>query len=182
MDSPFLGMIQYFAFDFTPKYYANCNGALLAIAQNQALFALLGTTYGGNGVQTFALPDLRGRAVVGQSNSHTMGEKYGAPSVTMLTSNMPMHTHSSSVQIAVNNTAATTNNPTAGYPAIIQTGSRSSFVPSTMYASAPDANTYLGAPTVIVGTTGQNVPFSTQNPYLAVTACIAMQGIFPSRN
>src|SRR5437870_1107017 len=118
MDTPFLGMVQYFAFDWAPRTYLLCNGALLSIATNTALFSLLGTTYGGNGTTNFALPDLRGRSVRGQGTSWTMGEVFGSTSTTMLTTNMPAHTHTATVQIAANNTNGALNNPTGAYPAV----------------------------------------------------------------
>ena len=178
MDSPFLGMVQYFAFDWAPKGYALCNGALLSISQNSALFALLGTFYGGNGTTNFALPDLRGRGIVGQSSSLTMGEVFGTPSVTLLTSNMPSHTHSATGAIACNNTLGSVTDPTGAYPAGIHPGRGT----GQMYATTQGSGVFLGAPSVIIATSGSSVPFSTQNPYLAVTATIATVGIFPSRN
>jgi microcystin-dependent protein len=179
MDSAFLGMVQYFAFDWAPKRYALCNGALLAINQNAALFSLLGTYYGGNGTSTFALPDLRGRSVVGMSNSYTLGEKFGTTSVTMQTTNMPVHTHTvPAVQMPAYNatprTGGDSNDPTNCFPSIPAN-------PATMYSAAADT-TFLGAPTATVGNAGSAQPISTQNPYLVITACIATQGIFPSRN
>ena len=178
MDSPFLGMVQYFAFDWAPKGYALANGALLSIPQNSALFALFGTYYGGNGTTTFGLPDLRGRSVIGQSNSHTMGEKFGTPTVTLLTSNIPSHTHlvpTMPVNCNVNARGGNTTDPTNAYPS---TPDQS----ETMYAQTSTANANLGAASVTVNPAGQGLPFNTQNPYLAVTATIATVGLFPSRN
>lgn len=179
MDSPFLGMIQYFACDFTPKGYLNCNGALLPIQQNAALFSLLGTYYGGNGQTNFALPDLRGRSIVGQGNNHTIGEKFGTPTATMLTVNMPAHTHSApSLQTPAftgsRGGAGNANVPTGAFAANPTAGN--------MYTATPGRNEFLGTPSVTVGVAGSGVPFNTQNPYLALTACIASNGIFPSRN
>jgi microcystin-dependent protein len=182
MDSPFLGMVQYFAFDWAPKGYTLCNGALLQVSSNTALFALLGTFYGGNGSSTFGVPDLRGRSVVGQSSSYTIGEKFGTTSVTLLTTNMPMHTHSvPSIPIP------SFTNPNRGQGG--NTDSPAGAVPSTpkagtMYTATAGTNAYLNANaiTVTVGTAGQGLPFNTQNPYLAVTACISTVGLFPSRN
>ena len=177
MDSPYLGMIQYFAFDWAPKGYALCNGALLPIAQNQALFALLGTFYGGNGTSNFGLPDLRGRAMISQGTNFTMGEKLGAEHATLLTTNMPMHTHTATGVISAFNNprgSGDQNDPTSNYPSSTNTGN--------MYSAALQANSFLGAPTVTVGTAGSNVPFNTLNPYLALTCAIATSGLFPSRN
>ena len=182
MDSPFLGMVQYFAFGWAPKGYALCNGAQISISQNQALFALLGTQYGGNGTTTFALPDLQGRSIIGQSNSLTMGEKFGTPTATLLTTNMPMHTHS----VAAIPVPSCTNTGRGGGPTLTDpTGHVYSNLLSgggALYNSAPTPGANLGAPSVTVGVAGQSVPFSTQNPYLAVTATIATVGLFPSRN
>lgn len=179
MNSPFLGSVQYFAFDFAPKGYMSCSGQLLSIQQNAALFALLGTYYGGNGVQTFGLPDLRGRAVVGQGQNFTMGEMFGTPSVTLLTTNMPSHTHTAVGSISANNGAGGVTDPTNAYPAGLVPGRGGV---ATMYTSTPVSGTNLGTPTVSVAAAGANLPFSTQNPYLAITATIATVGIFPSRN
>src|SRR5579871_4687503 len=96
MQTPFIGSVQYYAFSFAPKGWAACNGQLLAIATNQALFALLGTNYGGDGRTTFGLPDMRGRAIQGWSNQNTLGEKTGTEAATMLINNLPTHTHTSS--------------------------------------------------------------------------------------
>lgn len=179
MDSPFLGMMQYWAMDWAPKGYALANGALLSIAQNSALFALFGTYYGGDGRVNFALPDLRGRSVVGQSNSHTIGERFGTTTATMLTTNMPQHTHlvpNLPVQANLNaRDGGDANNPQNAYPSTPASS-------ATMYTATPEANVYLGTPSVTVGFTGGSQPFSIQNPYLAVTASIATVGIFPSRN
>ena len=180
MDTPFLGMVQYFAFNFAPKGYALCNGALLSINQNAALFALVGTFYGGNGTSTFGLPDLQGRSIIGQSSSLTMGEKFGTPTATLLTTNMPMHTHTvAPIPVpSCTNTGrgggATLTDPTGNVYGNLSSGA--------LYNSAPTPGQNLGAPSVTVGVAGQSIPFSTQNPYLAVTACIATMGIFPSRN
>ena|SRR5579872_5799024 len=178
MDSPFLGMVQYFAFDWVPKGYTSANGALLSIQQNAALFALFGTFYGGNGTSTFGLPDLRGRSVVGMSNSYTIGEKFGTPTVTLLTTNMPGHTHTVP-SLAIGAFVApgiggNANDPTNAYPASPSAG--------TLYGPNPGTNQYLGVPTVTVATAGQSLPFNTQNPYLAITACVSTVGLFPSRN
>jgi len=180
MDSPFLGMIQYFAFDFAPKGYQLCAGQLMPINQYAAIFALLGTNYGGNGTTNFALPDLRGRSTQGWGNMNSLGERSGAENATLLTVNMPVHTHSAAPKIAANNvtTVANTNNPQNNFPSGVHLTRGSGL----MYTATPDANTYLGGATFVVAPTGNSQPFSTLNPYLAVTACIAISGLFPSRN
>jgi len=182
MYQPFLGSVQYFAFSFAPRGWAACNGQLLPIAQNQALFALLGVNYGGDGRTTFGLPDMRGRAIQGWSNSNQLGEKTGTEGATLLVTNLPVHTHTApAVKIAANSAAATTNviDPTNNYPAGPHPARGGS---ALMYTSTPDTNAYLGTPTVVVGITGNNIPFNTLNPYLTLNCCIALQGLFPSRN
>lgn len=179
---PFIGEIKIFGFDFAPRNYANCMGQLLPISQNTALFSLLGTTYGGNGQTTFALPDLRGRMPIGQGTgpglpSYTMGEMSGTPNVTLLTSNMPMHNHSAvgiNVRIPVT-TASEDSSATNNY---IGNAVNDTFGP------VPSPTSSL-APPVVSGTTsiaGGSQPFSVMNPYLTINYSIALQGIFPSRN
>lgn len=181
MDSPFLGMVQYFAFDFVPKGYAACNGALLSIQSNTALFALLGTYYGGNGSTTFGLPDLQGRAVVGQSSSLTIGEKFGNTSATLLTANMPSHTHTVTATIPANSSnAGNVAAPAGNYPSAGPSGGRGGT--TSLYTPPAQQNGQLGNPTFTVAAAGNGIPFNTQNPYLALTACISTVGIFPSRN
>lgn len=179
MDTPYLGMVQYFGFSFTPKMYAQCNGALLNISQNSALFALLGTNYGGDGRTTFALPDLRGRAIVGWNNTNSLGEKMGAEGATLLTQNMPTHTHTATGKIAAfvdTRNGGNTNTPSAGtFPATPVNN-------QTMYTATPTANSVLAGVTVQVSNSGMGQPFSTLNPYLALNCCIATQGLFPPRN
>jgi len=172
MDSPFLGMIAWFGFNFAPNGWFQCNGQLLPISQYTALFSLLGTTYGGNGSSTFQLPDLRGRLPLHQGQGpglsyYTIGEVLGTENTTLLTANMPAHNHQ--VQ----------SNTTGGgkvYP-----GPTHFFGPSPtdkLYANTADTTM---APTTIT-TTGGSQPFSLLNPSLTLNACIAWSGIYPSRN
>lgn len=183
---PFIGEIKLFAFNFAPKSYMFCAGQTLAIASNTALFALLGTTYGGNGQTTFALPNLQGRMAIGQGNgaglpSHTMGEMSGTTQVTLLTSNMPAHTHtlnSARVRIASNETSGASNSSANSFP-----GNNDNV---GVWAETPTPNTYM-APGVasLTGTTdiaGSSYPFSIMNPYIVLNYSIAAYGIFPSRN
>jgi len=163
MATPFIGEVKMVAFNFPPKGWAFCNGQLLAIAQNQALFSILGTTYGGNGQTTFALPNLQGRVPLHMGNSFTEGQVGGATSVT-LTSNQAGHGH------AVNATAAATTNTAAGnFPATSG---------SNIYGASPD--TTMNA--AIVGQAGGSQAHSNLQPYLVVNFVIALTGIFPSRN
>lgn len=167
MSQPFLAQIQMFSFGFPPRGWAQCNGQLLQIAQNQALFSLLGTTYGGNGVTTFGLPNLQGRTPLhfGQGpglSNRVLGQTGGIENVTLLTTQIPAHTHTVSA-----NTAA----PTLGTPAgnLWAQGNYSASGGSAMAAGD-------------VGNAGGNQPHPNLSPYLVVNFCIALSGIFPSRN
>jgi len=173
MSDPFIGEIKMVGFNFAPRYWATCDGQLMAIAQNTALFSLLGTTFGGNGINTFALPDLRGRVPIHQGQGpglspYFMGEVTGAETTTLLTSQMPMHNH----LVNVNTGGGTQASPGNGFPAVESTGTSLNY--------APSANGNLH-PTAIT-TAGGNQPFSILQPLLCVNFVIALQGIFPSRN
>jgi len=166
----FLGQIIPVAFEFAPRGWAQCNGQLLSINQNQALFALLGTTYGGNGITTFALPDLRGRMIVGVGQgvgtaNVTQGQSAGTETTSLLVSNLPNHVHA----IDANSGAGTSSDPTNHVPA--NTG-----IVDKEYATTP--NTTMGS----TGLTGGNVPIANMKPYTPVFYVIALQGVFPSRN
>ncbi len=168
---PFIGQIQAFGFNFAPKGWAFCDGQLLPIAQNTALFSLLGTTYGGDGRTTFALPDLRGRSIVhaGQGSglsSISQGERAGSENLTLTVNNMPSHNHN--VTIAVN-TANGEESDSTSYLAGLENAFSENSTPGTFLK---------GVTSVPVGN-GQ--PFSNRNPYLGISVCIALQGIFPSR-
>lgn len=174
MASPFLGEIRMFAGNFAPRGWAFCNGQILSIAQNTALFSLLGTTYGGNGQTTFALPNLQGRVPVhwGQGpglSPYNLGQQTGQESVTLLQTQLPAHTHPLNAIAGGGNQAS----PAGNLPAVESTGT------SLNYAS--------GAPTITmnplaVGATGSSQPVPVVQPCLAVSFIIALQGIFPSRN
>ena len=185
MQDPFIGSIQYFAFDFAPRGYALCNGALLPVNQNQALFALLGTYYGGNGTTNFGIPDLQGRTMVGyfmggsqpsNSNPYNIGAKAGAESVTLLPAALPVHTHTAAPTVGVNTGTGSAPAATGAYPAVPKGGN------INMYSTTASTTDKLGAATVTVGTTGASTPVSVLSPYLALTCCIATVGLFPSRN
>ncbi|MCK6640311.1 MAG: tail fiber protein [Bacteroidia bacterium] len=183
---PFIGEVKIFGFNFAPKMYAQCNGQILSIASNTALFSLLGTTYGGNGQTTFALPNMQGRFPIGQGNgsglpSHTIGEISGNTYVTLLSSNLPAHIHTLSglrVKVAVNGSNGGENAPDSSFP-----GNNTS---QAAYASSNSGGTTLAANAINVGGTtdisGNNMPIAVQNPYLVMNYCIAQYGIFPSRN
>jgi microcystin-dependent protein len=163
MATPFIGEVKMVGFNFPPKGWAFCNGQLLAIAQNTALFSILGTTYGGDGRTTFGLPNLQGRVPLHMGNGFTEGQVGGAGSVT-LTSNQAGHGH------AVNATATATTNTAAGnFPATSG---------SNIYGASPD--TTMNA--TIVGQAGGSQAHSNLQPYLVVNFVIALTGVFPSRN
>lgn len=178
---PFIGEIKIFGFNFAPVSYQLCSGQILSIASNTALFALIGTIYGGNGQTTFALPDLRGRMPIGQGQgpglpSFTIGEMSGNVSTTLTTSNMPAHVHAAT-GINVRIPVATSGEDTAAANNYIGNAVNDTFGPTA------SANS-LAAPIVSgnTGIAGGNTPFSIQNPYLVINYSIATSGIFPSRN
>jgi len=177
-----LAMIFLFAGNFAPRGFATCAGQLLSIAQNTAVFSLLGTTYGGNGTTNFALPDLRGRVAIGQGqgpglSSYVEGQIGGSETMTLLSNNLPTHTHT----LNVNNAAGTTGTPsnTTYLAQGPTTGSGPNAQVQKIYTTnAP--NTALGPLSISGG--GGNQPFSIMQPYLALFYIIALEGIFPSRN
>jgi|tagenome__1003787_1003787.scaffolds.fasta_scaffold20930899_2 microcystin-dependent protein len=191
MSTPFLGMIILVPYNFAPRGWAFCNGQILSIAQNTALFSLLGTTYGGDGRVTYALPDLRGRVPISQGqgpglSNYDLGQSSGAETRTLLTSEMPLHTHVISLSgvtaaLNVKNAAGNRQTPVGNVLANEATGV------TAMYSNAaPDnamggsAVTLAGAPTAAAA--GGNQPFDLRTPYLTLNYCIALEGIFPSRN
>jgi microcystin-dependent protein len=179
MSEPFIGEIIMFAGNFNPRGWALCQGQILSIAQNTALFSILGTTYGGNGQTTFALPDLRGRVPVGQGQGPglpavSLGEVSGANSSTLTIQQMPSHNHLVRANASNGNDSLPANAYLAA--AVIPTDSNKSV---SAYNTATD-NTTLNPGAV--GPTGGNQPFSLMQPYLGMNYIIALEGIFPSRN
>lgn len=167
MAEPFLSEIRIFSFSFPPRGWAFCNGQLLPINQNQALFSLLGTTYGGNGQTNFALPDLRGRAPIHTGSGHTLGERAGAASQTLSINEMPQHTHIVNASSADGALATPVNNFWGSH-------SERPYNTDTTNLVAMNA----------AGTTniGGSQPHENRMPGLAMNFCIALQGIFPSQN
>jgi microcystin-dependent protein len=165
MSEPFLSEIRIFSFVYAPKSWALCNGQLLPINQNQALFSLLGTTYGGNGQTTFALPDLRGRVPIHEGSGHTLGEKAGTSAHTLTQSEMPQHLHT---------LAASTLNANQAGGAAGNTWCQSAQNP---YETTSDNAMAAG----MLTNTGGSQPHENTQPYLTLSFCIALIGIFPSQ-
>ena len=166
MSEPFLSEIRLMSFVFAPKGWALCNGQLLPINQNQALFSLLGTTYGGDGRVNFALPDLRGRVPIHVGSGHTLGERGGEQAHTLNLNELPTHTH------VVNASSAAGNTP-------VPTGAVLADSPSQLYAPASNVTTLQPGTVTNVG--GSQAHLNMQ-PFLTLSFCIALQGIFPSPN
>ena len=170
MAEPFLSEIRIMSFNFAPQGWAMCNGQLLPINQNQGLFSLLGTTYGGDGRVNFALPDLRGRIPIHMSNAHTLGERGGQEAHTVTISEMPEHVHL--VNIYDNSDVNSNANSAAG-AFFARTADA-----STLYTSG-NANNAMAAG--VIGNTGGSQPHENRQPFLTLTFCIALIGIFPSQ-
>lgn len=168
MAEPFLSEIRIMSFGYAPRGWAMCNGQLLPINQNQGLFSLLGTTFGGDGRVNFALPDLRGRIPIHVGSGHTLGEKGGEQAHTLSIAELPQHVH---VENAVN-IPATTSTP-ASNVTLAQS------VQAFIYNTA--AQLQAMAPDMITNTGGSQAHLNMQ-PFLTLTFCIALQGIFPSPN
>jgi microcystin-dependent protein len=172
MSEPFIGQIEMTGYNYAPQGWALCNGQLLSIAQNTALFSLLGTTYGGNGQTTFGLPDLRGRMPVHQGqgpglSNRVMGEAAGSETVTLNQGEMPQHNHTVAAQSGPGNST----NPSNNFPA----------------ASSARDNIYSNSSNALmnqmeIGLTGGSQPHDNMPPFLTVNFIIALQGIYPSRS
>ncbi|MCH5715923.1 phage tail protein [Niabella hibiscisoli] len=170
MEDPFIGTLCIFGFNFPPRGWAFCQGQILAIQQNTALFALLGTQYGGNGTTTFALPDLRGRAPVSQDvASGPMGLQEGTSSMTLITSNLPAHNHLINASSEAGNVTAPAGAYRAGTGALDKDYRKTVTGPTTVQMNPS-----------MVGNTGSSTAFSIMQPSLAVNYSIALIGIFPS--
>jgi microcystin-dependent protein len=172
MSEPFLSEIKIMSFNFAPKGWALCNGQLLPINQNQALFSLLGTTYGGDGRVNFALPNLRGRAPIHMGSGHSLGEAAGSSAVTLSLQQLPTHTHTLNNNLCIGGATINANlgDPTGNYWA--NNG-------KAHYNTSPqNAVMHPSA----VANVGGSQPHTNMQPYLVLNFCIALQGIFPSQN
>lgn len=175
--SPFVAEIALFPFNFPPTGWAFCDGQLMPISQNTALFSLLGTFYGGDGKSTFALPDLQGRCAIhtgqGQGLSERfLGEQGGSESVTLLISEIPLHAHTVQASLKTGGTGVTAN-PIGNYPTTTATN---------LYSNTADSGTMIPLNVdVQVQPSGSSLPHNNMQPYLTISFCIALQGVFPPR-
>jgi microcystin-dependent protein len=186
MSTPYIGEIKLFAGTFAPASWADCAGQLLAISQYDALYALIGTTYGGDGVTTFGLPDLRGRIPIGQGQgpgltNRVLGQMLGTETVTVTTNEMPGHTHNALAFV----TPATTENPSGA--ALAQTGLANPSEPqvgnSLFYLNVNGISPNTAAlPADTFQASGGSQPHDNMAPFLTVRYIISLYGIFPSRN
>jgi len=167
MSEPFLGQISLFGFNFAPRGWAMCDGQLMAINHNQALFSLLGTTYGGDGISTFALPDLRGRASVHTDPSHALGRLDGSESVTLTVQQIPAHAHAANCSDAPGTEPAP-----AGKVWARDSLGNSEYSSTAGIMLAPDA----------IGPAGGGAAHDNMAPFQVLNFCIALEGIYPSRN
>ncbi|MDQ2838415.1 MAG: tail fiber protein [Actinomycetota bacterium] len=168
MSQPFLGEIKVVSFNFPPRGWAFCNGQLLPINQNQALFSILGTVYGGDGITTFALPNLQGRMPLHTGNGINLGDRAGEVSHTLTINEMPAHNHPAMAQSA----AAPTTGGDSPNNTVWATTLATSYLGSANVAMNPAA----------VSNAGSSQPHENQAPYLTLNFIVALQGIFPSRN
>ena len=179
-----MGVIKLFGGNFVPQNYLMCDGSLLSISQNSALYSILGTYYGGDGVNTFALPDLRGVVAVGAGRAktgtvYTEGEVNGTENVTLTIANLPAHTHNGSV--VVNSANSDLNAPVAGAAlGVPGTLSGRDFIPSLGYVNSTP-NVVLSNASVVTTPTGSNIPIPNMQPYLVLNYIICVNGIYPPR-
>ena len=170
MSEPFLAEIRIVGFNFAPRGWAFCDGQILPINQNQSLYSLLGTTYGGDGRTSFALPDLRSRTPIHRGDGHTLGQKSGAETVTLTAAQIPAHTHTAKASSSPGNDATPAGDVLAAGAGV-----------DIPYRSPEAANrTALRSGTVTNAGGGQ--AYNNMQPYQTLAFCIALQGLFPSRN
>lgn len=168
MSTPFLGQVMLVGFDWVPNGFAACNGQLLAISQNQALFSLLGTTYGGDGVTTFALPNMQSRTPSGMAAANRLGEMGGVENVTLSLNQIPTHTH----LLCYSGQTGSERDPSSSL--LGNTGSHSIYAPATGPQITTNGNT--------ISPQGQSQPHDNMQPYTTLNFVICISGIFPSQN
>jgi microcystin-dependent protein len=184
----YLAEVRIFAGNFAPRGWALCEGQLLAISQNSALFSLLGTIYGGDGTTTFALPDMRGRVAVGPGtgpglSAYREGQRGGTETNTLTTAQLPSHNHDAAVVIKASNANATTKEPAGNYFASsIYTINRGNTADVLSYGATTNVEMNANAIDITVGNTGGNQAANNRQPYIAMNYIICTQGIYPSRN
>jgi len=166
MSEPFLAEVRMVGFNFAPRGWAFCDGQILPINQNQSLYSLLGTTYGGDGRTSFALPDLRGRTPIHVNSAHRLGQKSGEENNTLTTDSMPAHRHSA---------YASSNDSTVPLPS-------GNVLSKSSLETYADPNTNVSMSTASISNVGGSHAHENMQPSLAVNFCIALQGLFPSRN
>jgi len=174
MSEPFLGQIKIFGFNFAPRSWATCDGQLLPINQNQSLFSILGTTYGGDGRTSFALPDLRGRLPLQTDNTSRLGQRAGAESVSINAQQMGQHDHS---------VRGSSNSGSAGPSGkVLGTGADGGRGSLTAYLVPPNQSNQVAIQSGTIGMEGAGAGHDNMQPSLVLNFCIALQGLFPSRN
>ena len=174
----YIASILLFGGNFAPNGWALCQGQILTIAQNTALFSLLGTTYGGNGQTTFALPDFRSRVAIGNGqgpglSDYVLGEQAGSESTTLTTNNLPLHTHTITPQIKTASSNATSEDPNGN---ILATND------GNICAAPNTTNGNMAAGTITLANSGSTIPISLRQPYLGMNYIVCLYGIFPSRS
>lgn len=180
----YIAEIRMFAGNFAPRGWAFCQGQILSIAQNTALFALIGTVYGGNGQTTFALPDLRGRVAVGPGQGPglpavNLGQMAGAPTHTLINTEMPAHNHTTQVTVRAFESSL---GGTGDSESTTNTYWASAYGVANIYSTTANGTMNPQAASVVVGVTGGSQPHNNMQPYLGMNYIICMEGIFPSRN
>jgi len=170
MSQPYIGEMRMFGFNFPPRGWALCNGQLMAIQQYQALFSILGTTYGGDGIRTFQLPNLQGCVPMHRSNTYTQGTYIGEENHTLTLAELPGHNHTVTAMSTPATVALETNNLLAA-----ASGGQNLYV-------APATTGGIALAPLTVSIVGGSQPHPNQQPYVVLNACIALQGVFPSRN
>jgi microcystin-dependent protein len=180
MSEPFMSEIRIMSFNFAPRNWALCNGQILSTTQNSALFALIGTNYGGNGINTFALPNLQGKLPIHVGSGFVLGQTHGEATHVLTTAEMPAHNHTLKAKNAEADLDATGSTP--GPTVVLAQGAAATKPVQSvnMYGTLPVNSAGAFASTAIA-TVGNNAAHPNQQPYLVLNFCMALQGIFPSR-